>query len=519
MEKRRASVTMQRVAQGQHSAYVVIAGPGHEGTRLPLRQGITSFGRLPANDVILLGDLVSRHHSRITYFEGRATLQDLGSHNGSWVNGERATSRVLREGDEVRVGNFVLTFREGELLGPVDETTAGEMAPSSDLNGAVPTPESPVRLIEELEAARQGAPAPTRAVHFLYRASDALARAPDGVAYAGAMLELALEHAPSDDAAWLRLHERRLRIEARRSRVDTPFDVFVPAVEWAIDKRFPIHSEDLDADPRFSGGRPGRAVAAVPVLDEEGEPAGAMVLARDARAFSSNEMSRLGVVAQLMREGLRDLDTRQRQHRERLLASLHGAEVASALGKALSGGRRTIGPVQGIAICVDLPQLGGVQADRDPSRLFDVLAAVQAAWLHAAEARGAVAEIQNGSKALFVLGFERTVPAETGLRLALELRDVTQRLVDEHRELGPGRLRVSVTSGSVIAGTVRSRRLGFAVLGPAVVLAERILAAAGDGRILADEATARAAGRGFEMKKVGALSRGEPRSAVYELMP
>ncbi|MEL6187183.1 MAG: FHA domain-containing protein, partial [Myxococcota bacterium] len=448
------------MAQGQHSAYVVIEGPGHDGTRLPLRQGITSFGRLPANDVILLGDLVSRHHSRITYFEGRATLQDLGSHNGSWVNGERASSRVLREGDEVRVGNFVLIFREGELPGPTDETTAGELAEEGD--EPKPRAESPIRLIEELEAARQGAPAPTRAVHFLYRASDALARAPDGVAYAGAMLELALEHAPSDDAAWLRLHERRLRVEARRSMADTPFDVFVPAVEWAIDKRFPIHSEDLDADPRFSGGRPGRAVAAVPVMDEEGEPVGAMVLSRDGRAFTSNEMSRLGVVAQLMREGLRDLDARQRQHRERLLASLHGAEVASALGKALLGGRRTIGPVQGVVVCIDLPQLGGTQVDRDPNRLFDVLAALQAAWLHAAEARGAIAELLNGSKALFVLGFERTVPAETGLRLALELREVTQRLVQEHRELGPGRVRASVTSGSVVAGTVRSRRLGFA---------------------------------------------------------
>lgn len=110
-----------------HSAYIVIEGPGHDGTRLPLREGITSFGRLPSNDVILLGDLVSRHHSRITFFEGRATLQDLGSHNGSWVNGEQVQSKVLKEGDVCRVGNFRVAFHPGEISSAgFDDMTAAE---------------------------------------------------------------------------------------------------------------------------------------------------------------------------------------------------------------------------------------------------------------------------------------------------------------------------------------------------------------------------------------------------------
>src|SRR5215813_5072491 len=117
--------------EGDHvSAYIIIHGPGHDGTRLALREGITSFGRLPSNDVILLGDLVSRHHSRITFFEGKATLQDLGSHNGSWVNGERVTTRVLKKDDLVRIGNFRLAFHDGPIGQgePVafEETTAAE---------------------------------------------------------------------------------------------------------------------------------------------------------------------------------------------------------------------------------------------------------------------------------------------------------------------------------------------------------------------------------------------------------
>ena len=91
-----------------HSAYIIIHGPGHDGTRLQLREGITSFGRLPSNDVILLGDLVSRHHARITYFEGRATLQDLGSHNGTFVNGIRVRNAIpINEGDLIELGTTV----------------------------------------------------------------------------------------------------------------------------------------------------------------------------------------------------------------------------------------------------------------------------------------------------------------------------------------------------------------------------------------------------------------------------
>src|SRR5687768_615750 len=125
---------------GDRAAYIVIQGPGHDDTRIALREGITSFGRLPSNDVILLGDLVSRHHSRIIFFDGKASIQDLGSHNGSWVNEERVATRALNTGDIVRVGNFLITFHRGQLpetAGFGDEATANAPeAPASAVAAA-----------------------------------------------------------------------------------------------------------------------------------------------------------------------------------------------------------------------------------------------------------------------------------------------------------------------------------------------------------------------------------------------
>jgi class 3 adenylate cyclase/pSer/pThr/pTyr-binding forkhead associated (FHA) protein len=125
---------------GYEAAYVVITGPGHQGTRLPLREGITSFGRLPSNDVLLLGDLVSRHHARIIFFDGRASLQDLGSHNGSFVNEEQVTTRALNDGDALRIGNFRLDFCVGEIPADEVEATRDQSALDSEPSTLAPPP-------------------------------------------------------------------------------------------------------------------------------------------------------------------------------------------------------------------------------------------------------------------------------------------------------------------------------------------------------------------------------------------
>ena len=55
---------------------------------------------------------VSRHHARILIDGGDATLEDLGSKNGTYVAGERVTSpRRLHDGDQIRLGSVVVTFQ------------------------------------------------------------------------------------------------------------------------------------------------------------------------------------------------------------------------------------------------------------------------------------------------------------------------------------------------------------------------------------------------------------------------
>jgi DNA-binding winged helix-turn-helix (wHTH) protein len=77
-----------------------------------LAEGENIVGRDPAADVSLQFPGVSRRHARVVVSEGVATIYDLGSKNGTWVRGQRiAAPCVLYDGDQLRIGSMLLTFR------------------------------------------------------------------------------------------------------------------------------------------------------------------------------------------------------------------------------------------------------------------------------------------------------------------------------------------------------------------------------------------------------------------------
>ena len=84
-----------------------------EGRRIPLQPGDNSLGRHVPDGVSIESPSVSRRHARISVTDGRATIADLGSKNGTYVRGERVAASVpLNDGDEVRVGAVALQFRQ-----------------------------------------------------------------------------------------------------------------------------------------------------------------------------------------------------------------------------------------------------------------------------------------------------------------------------------------------------------------------------------------------------------------------
>ena len=79
--------------------------------RVTLEEGEHLLGRDPDAEILLNAAGVSRRHARITIAAGRATIDDLGSKNGTFVGDDRVeASRSIGDGDVIRVGAVALTL-------------------------------------------------------------------------------------------------------------------------------------------------------------------------------------------------------------------------------------------------------------------------------------------------------------------------------------------------------------------------------------------------------------------------
>lgn len=76
-----------------------------------LKPGQTSIGRSPKNNIQVPEDGVSRQHAQVNFGNDGYHLKDLGSQNGTSVNGQRVTDHVLVDGDIVQVGTQKFLFR------------------------------------------------------------------------------------------------------------------------------------------------------------------------------------------------------------------------------------------------------------------------------------------------------------------------------------------------------------------------------------------------------------------------
>ena len=73
------------------------------------------------NDIVLPKGNVSKRHSQVFCREGRFFVHDLKSINGTYLNGRRITTpSVIRPGDKIYIGDFVVTVDMGDMAGAVD---------------------------------------------------------------------------------------------------------------------------------------------------------------------------------------------------------------------------------------------------------------------------------------------------------------------------------------------------------------------------------------------------------------
>lgn len=118
--------------------------------------GAVKIGRATDNDIVVPDVLASRHHATLVPTPAGTEIVDNRSINGTFVNGARVESALLRDGDRVTIGNIDLVFSGGTLVRGT-ETEAATRTGGLEVHGVTWTIENNKTLLDNISiAARPG---------------------------------------------------------------------------------------------------------------------------------------------------------------------------------------------------------------------------------------------------------------------------------------------------------------------------------------------------------------------------
>ena len=141
------------------------SGP-NPGTRFPFDQEEILLGRDLSNDITVGDPEVSRRHARFFIQDDNAFIEDLGSTNGTFLNGERISSpKQLRTGDVITFGeNIVMVYEKGGESGDAEFVTQHSIDTTDDEMPPQFMDDEPKYYHEEPEPQGFEEPAPVRPV-------------------------------------------------------------------------------------------------------------------------------------------------------------------------------------------------------------------------------------------------------------------------------------------------------------------------------------------------------------------
>ncbi|MBT3198664.1 MAG: GAF domain-containing protein [Phycisphaerales bacterium] len=238
----------------------VIQGPD-KGRTFELRAGDNVVGRENDATIVLNDQTASRAHSCISVDNGQSLLSDVGSANGTFLNGVRIGQPTgLKRGDQVRCGSTLLVF-QGDATGTSPATGTGvdidengmlvdsaivATVPSSEDSVIIPTPEAGVKAIDNL-----------RNLYRLIADISTFLNLDDLVEYA---LEQVFDLLDADRGFVMLIDDSgRMSVKASKGTEDSSQNDVPPVSHTIIDEvvkgRVGILSSNAMSDKRFAGGK------------------------------------------------------------------------------------------------------------------------------------------------------------------------------------------------------------------------------------------------------------------------
>ena len=271
-------------------ATLVILQGENTGKQFPLAKEAAVVGRTVEAEIHLPSSVVSRRHARIWCDDGTYFVEDLGSFNGTQVNGERIAERQpLTDGDELTFCDYVLGFRQSEMRSAAGSAT----------------------ILEQVDARVDNvglfADKPEHKLQTILLLAQDLGQALELDPLLDRLLKNLLQLFPLADRGLVVLcEEERLvvRAQASRRRGDADFSFSRTVLRKAIAAGRGILSEDIHADAQFSAsttlaGVDTRSLLCVPLIGLNEKRLGAIQLdcQQAGRAFNAEHLRLLTTVS------------------------------------------------------------------------------------------------------------------------------------------------------------------------------------------------------------------------------
>jgi adenylate cyclase len=514
-------------------ARVTIIGP--EGTQERDLLAHNTLGRHPNNTLQVLDRIVSKEHCHIDVVDGKYVLKDLGSLNGTYVNGERVQERVLSNGDEVTLGSTRILFHSDDEELP-DEATQARVSTGAGTSKVTIAPgmvEShirtklaplmdqsflPERLIQDNDALRRD----YEKLRASYEVIRAIGVELDVDNLLTKILDCAFQLLPADRGVILLYDEdEELKPRCVRTKKETPEgeDVVVSTtvLNEVLRDKAAVLSSDASVDSRFQGAHSIimqgiRSSMGVPLL-HGGEVFGVMMLDSQiaANAFTEKDLQLFQNIANQAAIAIQnslyakklEAEAVTRERFQRLLSPAIAEQVISGKVEVKKGGELR----ETTILFTDIRGFTTMSESRSAQDVVDMLNEYFELMVEIIFKYEGTLDKFVGDEIMALYGAPVTHgddpyrAIKTGLEMLEVLEQFNQTRVADGEE--PLEVGIGINTGEVVAGYLgSSKALEYTVVGDVVNTGNRLCSIAKAGEIIISEHTYGQVKNYFELEEL-----------------
>jgi adenylate cyclase len=506
-------------------AFRLVSASGDQSFEIPPGRSVV-VGRGVASDIAIYDPTISRRHAELVARDDEVEVTDLGSSNGTCINGSRVASGRIRANDSVTFGKVTYRLRTGtpsgdqpaphlppplhaaQPLQPEHGPPGGQIVRQLVVSGGVPPgitsrdgpPAGQLRVDAAHAAERQA-----RKLSLLLEVAQKLSSELDLDRLLRRIADMTFQVMSVDRVTILLRNEAGELVPAmsRSRQGDTQLQPVPRSIaDKVAQERVAVVSHNVPADARFKGRsivmQSVRSAMCSPLLDQTDEVLGLLYVDNIStpNTFTDEDLQFLVAFAGLAAIGVQNSRYAERVRREatvrsnfeRYFAPNVASEIAQQDGAVRVGGERR--PIT--VLFSDIRGFTAMAESMGPDAVARLLSEYFSEMVEVIFEHGGTLDkfIGDAIMALWGAPISHSDDPDRALQAALAMQAAISRLNASWAAAGRPELRVGIgiNHGDVFAGNIGShRRLEYTVLGDAVNVAARLCAEAAPGEILVTE--------------------------------